>query len=139
MPAGSGFRKRVEFILLVDDDADVRELYGGALRDAGFLVIEAASLSDALKTVDDRHPTFVVLDRDLPDGDGFHLARVLRERGDRARILAFTAHAEPAARVAAIEAGCHAFVRKPCAPATLIAEVRGAIARGSRRIALHAS
>lgn len=118
----SGTRVRVFAVLVVEDEADLRELFGLALRKAQFLVHEAATLSEALDLVDTIAPDLVILDRDLPDGDGFDVARALR--GTNVRTLAVTAHSELAARLAAEEAGCDGFLAKPCTPSALVQRVR---------------
>ncbi len=118
----SGTRVRVFAILVVEDDADLRELFGLALRKARFLVHEAATLSQAMDLVGTSAPDLVILDRDLPDGDGFDVARSLR--GTCVRTLAVTAHSELPARLAAEEAGCDGFLAKPCTPTALVGRVR---------------
>jgi len=120
---------RVFTVLVVEDDRDLRELFGAALRGAGFLVEEVGTVSSAFALVHARTPDVAVLDRDLPDGDGFDIARAFgRDRS--MRTLAVTAHEECRARVAAAAAGCDDFLPKPCSPGALVARVRGLLAQG---------
>lgn len=113
----------------MDDDVVVRELYGRALRGAGFVVEEAPTLGAALDLVERVAPDVVVLDRDLPDGDGFGAVRALRRNRRRpdVPVIAFTSHVGADARRAAFAAGCVDFVSKPCAPPSLVRHVLDAV------------
>ena len=124
MTTSSGPRGRVFTVLVLEDDPDLRELFGEALRRAGFRVEEAGTVSSAFAVLEASAPDLAVLDRDLPDGDGFDIARECRRHGS-IRTLAVTAHAVFAARLAAEAAGCDDFMSKPCSPTTLVARVRG--------------
>jgi DNA-binding response OmpR family regulator len=124
MKTSPGPRVRVFTVLVVEDDRDVRELFAAALRGAGFLVEEAGTVSSAFALVHAREPDLAILDHDLPDGDGFDVARAFGRYGSM-RTLAVTAHAECHARVAAEAAGCDGFMSKPCSPRALVARVRG--------------
>ncbi len=67
-------------VLLVEDDADTRDLYQTALGFAGLWVAQAADADDALEYAIDLRPDSVLMDIALPaPGDGFGLARALRE------------------------------------------------------------
>lgn len=123
----SGVRSKLYVVLLVEDNADLRELYGNALRSAGFLVDEVVTVSEAIALAGRLRPDIVVLDRRLPDGDGWHVARALKA-GDLTRdvpIVAFTSHRERSDVEGALVAGCDAFVEKGCAPSALVRHVQG--------------
>lgn len=120
--------------MFVEDCPDVRALYGPALRSAGLIVDEVATLTEAIVFLERTEPDVVVLDRDLPDGDGFEVAAFVRTLQASTRVLAFTADAERSARSAAEAAGCHAFIVKPCAPARLVHEVLALVAPSDSRI-----
>ena len=62
-------------VLLVEDDAQARELYRDILRSAGFVAVEAGSASDALALLAREHFDAAVVDYSLPDMDGLSLAR----------------------------------------------------------------
>ncbi len=74
----SGVRRKVHVVLLVEDNADLRELYGNAMRDAGLLVDEVVTVTEAIELAERLRPDIVVLDRRLPDGDGWDVARALK-------------------------------------------------------------
>jgi two-component system, cell cycle response regulator DivK len=117
-------------VLFVDDDPEVRMLYTGALRDAGLLVDEACTADEALATAPSLHPDVIVLDRYLPDGDGWEVARKLKGLPSLrdVPILGFTASGEQRGDVeSALIAGCDVFVPKPCAPDMLVRYVFGMI------------
>lgn len=114
-------------VLFVDDDPEVRALYAGALRDAGLLVDEGATADEALATAPSLHPDVIVLDRHLPDGDGWEVARKLKGLPSLrdVPILGFTGSDGQRAEV--LIAGCDVFIPKPCAPDMLVRYVFGMI------------
>jgi len=123
MTAEPGGRLR---ILSIEDEALNRALLRASLgksdnhRLAGAELVEAVNLADARAALAGAIYDLVLLDRRLPDGDGFDLARELNGAPDRPRILALTADAVPATRSAAIESGCDALLTKPYRPAELL-------------------
>lgn len=123
----SGVRAKLYVVLLVEDHADLRELYGNALRESGFLVDEAVTRTDAIELAERLVPDIVVLDRRLPDGDGWDVARALKavEATRHVPIIAFTSHKERADVEVALVAGCDVFVEKGCSPIALVRHVRG--------------
>jgi CheY-like chemotaxis protein len=124
---GSGFRAKTKLVLLVEDDAEIRALYGGALRESGLFVDEVVTVAEALEVAARLCPDAIVLDRNLPDGDGWEVARRLKADEDTRAIpiIAFTSHQQRADVEGALVAGCDAFVAKPCEPRTLVEHVRG--------------
>lgn len=121
-----GGRAKEFVVLFVEDSGEARELYGGAIRDAGLRVDEAATVGRAMEIMPNLAPDLVLLDRDLPDGDGFEVARRLKSASATKHIpiVAFTSHGESADVRAAAAAGCDAFLTKPCAPSLLVAEIQ---------------
>jgi DNA-binding response OmpR family regulator len=117
-------------IVFVEDDADLRSLYGEVLRAAGFVIVECATLADAFTALERAMPEVVLLDCDLPDGNGLDLARWLRLRSSCAgvRIVVFSGRRTPRDIALALAAGCDTFLEKPCAPSTLVAELAAAAA-----------
>ena len=125
----SGVRTKVYVVLLVEDNADLRDLYGNAMRDAGLFVDEVATVTEAIELAERLRPDIVVLDRGLPDGDGWNVARALKASSSaemrRTPIIGFTSHNQRADVESALIAGCDAFVEKGCAPASLVRHIRG--------------
>ncbi|MBO0712629.1 MAG: response regulator, partial [Acetobacteraceae bacterium] len=89
-------RPRAGLVLLVDDDADVRQVSAEMLRDLGYDVLEAAGGGEALATVRTlpSPPALVVLDYAMPGMNGLLLATALREVGIGAPIVLATGYAE---------------------------------------------
>jgi two-component system, cell cycle response regulator DivK len=117
-------------VLLIDDDADSRTIYGRILRHVGYRVIEAATARDGLYAADIDFPHAAVVDIELPDLDGCVLIQRLRAspKSSALPIIALSAHVLPRDREAAMAAGCDAYVSKPAAPRTVAAAVDALLA-----------
>ena len=115
-------------VLLVDDEADTREILGEILRSAGAAVSYAASMAQALASFDSVRPDVLVSDIAMPGGDGYMLIRELRrrgpERGGWVPAVAVSAHARDEDRRRALAAGFERYVTKPVEPADFLATVR---------------
>lgn len=118
-------------ILVVDDDQNAREGLAEYLFGAGFRVSQAADGREALDKVKALGPDLVLLDLGLPRLDGWAVIRELRhDESTRATpIVVLTALDYPSAIEPAMADGCDAITTKPCNPATLVAMVRGLLAR----------
>lgn len=110
-------------ILLVEDEPAVQAAVARALRLEGDEVDCAATLA-AARTAMDSDPDVVLLDRNLPDGDGLELCRALRGEGDRTPVLVLTARDQVADRVEGLDAGADDYLVKPFALDELLARVR---------------
>lgn len=113
-------------VLIVDDFADNREMYAEYLRFAGFRVEEAASGQEALERAHANPPDAAIMDLSLPEMDGWEATRRLKldERTKHIPIVALTGHALAGHAEGARQAGCDAFVTKPCLPDALVAEIQ---------------
>jgi two-component system response regulator MprA len=120
-------------ILVVDDDAAVRESLGRALRLEGYEVEMASDGAEALERLlgngDD--PDLVVLDVLMPNVDGLEVCRTLRRTGSRLPVLMLTARDQVADRVSGLDAGADDYVVKPFALAELLARVRALLRRSA--------
>jgi CheY-like chemotaxis protein len=125
----------VHTILLVEDEELNRTLVKAVLSRAkvelvrNAEVVDAATLATAREKLSSQDVDVVLLDMNLPDGNGLTLARELAS-GDGAAagrrrpvVIAVTASVLPQDRAAAIEAGCDGFLDKPYAAAELVAVV----------------
>src|SRR5690625_4346858 len=92
-------------LLVVDDEANIRDLLAAALRFAGFAVTTASNGNEALTLVREERPDLIVLDVMMPDMDGFTVTRRLRARGDDMPVLFLTARADPKDAVSGLTAG----------------------------------
>src|SRR5207237_9530588 len=118
-------------ILVVDDEASVRDSLRRALALEGYEVQLAADGAEALYRLDtgDVQPDAIVLDLLMPNVDGLETARRLRGTGNRTPILMLTARDEVEARVAGLDAGADDYVVKPFALAELLARLRALLRR----------
>ena len=113
-------------VLVVEDYQDAREMYAAYLQFSGFGVAEAANGIEAIEKTHELMPDIVLMDLALPRMDGWEATRRLKN-DDRTRhipIVALTGHALAGHAEGAREAGCDAFVTKPCLPDALVAEIR---------------
>ena len=117
-------------MLLVEDNPDALEMYAVGLRAAGYEVVEAPTLSVAEEKAELLRPHVIVLDRNLPDGDGLDLAARWRRIRlfDSVPIIMLTASGARADVERSLFAGCDVFLTKPCTPAMLVQHVERAIA-----------
>jgi len=118
-------------ILVVDDEAAVRESLRRALALEGYDVELAGDGAEALYRLDigEVQPDAIVLDVLMPNVDGLETARRLRGSGNRIPILMLTARDEVEARVAGLDAGADDYVVKPFALAELLARLRALLRR----------
>ena len=114
-------------VLLVDDEADARELFKAVLEGSGARVTAVASGAEAFSSFTTSPPDVVVSDIEMPDENGYDLIRRLRglppERGGRTPAAALTAYAGAEDRMRALRAGFQLHVSKPVQPAELVAAV----------------
>ena len=113
-------------ILVVDDYADGRELMTMMLRAEGYLVIEAATGTEALERVG-QHPSLMMLDVNLPDIDGFEVCRRVKsdpKTADIGVVHVSAAYREAKFRVRGLEGGADAYLPLPVDRVELVATVR---------------
>ena len=113
-------------ILVVDDYQDAREMYAEYLEFSGFRVAEAKNGAEALEKAFELAPDVILMDLSLPVMDGWEATRRLKadERTRNIPVVALTGHALSGHSNGAKEAGCDAFVTKPCLPDALVQEVK---------------
>jgi len=120
-------------ILVVDDDAAVRESLRRALQLEGYEVELAADGAEALDRLklDGDDPDALVLDVSMPRLDGLEVCRRLRRGGSALPVLMLTARDEVADRVAGLDAGADDYVVKPFALEELLARLRALLRRSA--------
>jgi len=118
-------------ILVIEDEADIRELVEYNLKREGYQVISARSGLDGLKLAEQKMPTLVLLDLMLPDVDGLTVCRRLKSTPATQKIpvVMLTAKTEEADIVSGLEVGADDYITKPFSPRVLIARLRAVLRR----------
>ena len=117
-------------IVVVEDDPSVAELVLLYLKNAGFIVEHAPDGARARALFAEMKPALVVLDLGLPDTSGIELLRELRRTADTP-VVALTARADDAQRIAGLDAGMDDYVTKPFNPRELVSRVRAILRRAT--------
>ena len=115
----------VRKILLVDDDADLREALADQLvLTEEFDVFEAENGGDGLTKAREGLYDLVILDVGLPDMDGRELCRLMRKQGVKCPVLMLTGHNTDADTILGLDAGANDYVSKPFKFPVLLARIR---------------
>ncbi len=115
-------------VLVVDDEAAIRELVGSYLRAEGFEVVEAIDGEDALARFVEHPVDVVVLDLRLPAMSGLDVLREIR-RTSSVYVIVLSARAEESDKLVGLELGADDYVTKPFSPRELVARVRAVLRR----------
>lgn len=124
MPAAPAGR-----ILVADDDPDIRELILAQLEREGYPVVAAGNVAEIRAALASTPVQLIVLDLNLPDGDGLALCRALRHEGYADAIIMVTARDSALDRVLGLELGADDYLTKPFEPRELLARVRNLLRR----------
>jgi two-component system alkaline phosphatase synthesis response regulator PhoP len=100
-------------LLLVEDERNVAETLMERLGAEGFQVKRADSVASARRAISEADVDLALLDVGLPDGNGFELAKLVRERAPGTAIVFLTAHATPEDRIRGLELGADDYIGKP--------------------------
>jgi len=102
-----------ETLLIVDDEANLRNQLAKAMERRGFVTEVAESVAEGKRTVDARPPKYAVIDLRLSDGSGLEVVEALRAARPDARIVMLTGYGNIATAVAAVKAGAVDYLPKP--------------------------
>jgi two-component system response regulator MprA len=116
-------------LLVVDDEASVREALALVLDLSGFEVTTAVDGREAIRALGSDSPDAVILDVLMPGLDGLEVCRRMRAVGDRTPVLMLTARTEVSERVAGLEAGADDYLAKPFAREELVARLHALLRR----------
>jgi DNA-binding response OmpR family regulator len=121
-------------ILVVDDDQALLSLVSFALRQAGYLALEAADAAQAIDVFEREQPDLVILDVNLPPGapgaaaSGFDVLHHIREQA-RTPVMLLTVRSAEEDEVRGLDLGADDYMNKPFSPRTLLARVRALLRR----------
>jgi two-component system KDP operon response regulator KdpE len=115
-------------VLVCDDEPQILRALRIILGDAGFEVVPAGTVREALDAVAVRPPEAAIVDLVLPDGDGIEVCSAIRE-WSRMPILLLSAVGEEREKVRALDAGADDYVTKPFGPDELVARLRAVLRR----------
>lgn len=118
-------------VLVVDDDAEIRQLLGRYLDGQGFETALAGSRSQCEREVAAFGPDLVVLDVMLPDGSGLDICRDLKNRHPNLAVILLTALKEDVDRILGLELGADDYLGKPFNPRELAARIKAVLRRGA--------
>lgn len=112
-------------ILIVEDEAAIREFEAINLKRAGYQIVEAGSGEEALEIYDNDFEGFdiALLDVMMPGMDGFALCKELRKRSESIGIIMLTAKSQEMDKISGLMIGADDYVTKPFSPTELLARV----------------
>ena len=115
-------------VLVVDDEVAIRRFLRVALNGQGFIVSEAATGQDALRTITLERPDLIILDLGLPDIDGVEVTRRLRE-WSQVPVIILSVREQEADKISALDAGADDYLTKPFGVGELLARIRTVLRR----------
>ena len=120
-------------ILIVDDEASIREMIAVALEMAGYNCLEASNTQEAYSIIVDESPNMILLDWMLPGTSGIEFARRLKrdERTSETPIIMLTAKGEEDNKILGLEAGADDYITKPFSPRELVARLKAVLRRAT--------
>ncbi|MDP2273884.1 MAG: response regulator transcription factor [Archangium sp.] len=124
-----------EKLLVIEDEALVRDLVVLNLKHAGYQVTSAATFATGATALAQPDIQLAVVDVMLPGGEGFQLVRDARDAGVRCPILMLTARSEVQAKVRGLDCGADDYLTKPFDVAELLARIRSLLRRASGTVA----
>ncbi|UYG07720.1 phosphate regulon transcriptional regulator PhoB [Halomonas sp. M4R1S46] len=122
-------------VLIVDDEAPIREMIAVALEMADYRVLEADNVQTAHAMVVDHQPDLVLLDWMMPGTSGIELARRLKREESTAElpIIMLTAKGEEDNKIQGLESGADDYITKPFSPRELVARLKAVLRRATPR------
>ncbi|MGX1126035.1 response regulator [Pseudomonas defluvii] len=121
-------------LLVIDDEPQIRKFLRISLSSQGYKVVEAATGSEGLSQAALTRPDLVVLDLGLPDMDGQHVLRELRE-WSQVPVLVLSVRASEVQKVEALDAGANDYVTKPFGIQEFLARVRALLRQVPQSVA----
>ena len=125
--------KRMQEILVVEDEKAIRSMINFSLSRAGYNVIEASDVKSAKDQIDKRIPDLILIDWMLPDESGLELARSIKldDLTKNIAVIMLTAKAEERDKIEGFNSGADDYVTKPFSQKELIARIKALLRRTS--------
>jgi DNA-binding response OmpR family regulator len=117
-------------ILVVEDETSIASFVAAYLKNAGYTVRTAATAAEAVAELAGDPPSLIVLDLNLPDGDGVELCHGIRRTSD-VPILMLTARDDDVDKIIGLEVGADDYMTKPFNPRELVARVKSVLRRSA--------
>ena len=121
-----------KYIVVVDDDSDIRDLLSDYLEGQNFQVRTAADAVELDQLLESKIPDLIVLDIMLPGEDGFSICRRIVSQ-TQIPIIMLTANSEDTDRIIGLELGADDYMEKPFNPRVLLARIRAILRRSEPR------
>ena len=120
-------------VLVVDDDAAIREMIRMALESNGYAVLEAGDTIAARQSLETGEPDIMLLDWMLPGQSGYEFTRSLRNKpaSNSIPVIMLTARDREEEKIAALEAGADDYISKPFSVKELLARIKAVLRRTS--------
>lgn len=112
-----------ELIMIVEDDRQIQDFIAYSLMTAGFGVLTAGGVEEAVRKMRSKKPDIMVLDLGLPDGDGLDLIRRVRKFSD-IPIIVVSARDKEEDKIEALDRGAEDYITKPFSESELMARIR---------------
>lgn len=121
----------MESVLIIDDEADIRDILAYNLKKEGFSVHTASNGKEGIEIAQAKQPDIVILDVMMPEMDGIEVCDVLRNNPStkHIRICFLTARSEDYSQIAGLDAGADDYVAKPIKPRVLISRIKALLRR----------
>ncbi len=122
-------------ILFVDDEESIRRLFTTFLSSEGYEVDAVSGVAKAREMIGSRHYDLCIVDKNLPDGSGLDVLRLIRERNLEIELLILTGYPSMESAIEALRNGAYDYLIKPVLDLELVAEkVRRALERHRLRL-----
>ncbi|WP_218017638.1 response regulator transcription factor [Sphingomonas pituitosa] len=115
-------------ILIVEDEREIAELLAAYVEKAGFEVVRAGTVQDAIRAHSQSNPALVLLDIGLPGGDGIDVLTAIRRRVDTPVIM-ITAHDDEITKLSSLRIGADDYIVKPFSPSEVVERIRAVLRR----------
>ena len=118
-------------ILMIDDNPLIMGMNRDALNRLGYRVLEAETICQGRILFETEKPDLIVMETILPDGGGLRFCKEIRCQS-RVPIMFVSIHGTAQDEIAGLDAGCSAYVSKPCNPGMLVARIKALLCSESR-------